>query len=74
MIVTTSSHNWNSDMYSDKEYIEEFGLDPSLEGKPEINEAILQAVAERNREAGVSEEKIQQNIVNARRDAANRNK
>lgn len=29
---------------TDKDYIEEFGLDPNLEGKPEINDAILKAV------------------------------
>lgn len=36
--------NKSNGMFTDKEYIEELGLDPALEGKPEINKAIVQAV------------------------------
>ena len=46
--MTTSSHdkNYNSHTYTDKEYIRRYGLDPRLEGKPEINDAIARAIKE----------------------------
>lgn len=65
----------------DKEYIEEFDLDPSLEGTPEINDAMMDVVsvmnlkAEKSRllEEGVESEKAQQEaykIVNKKRKEA----
>ena len=37
-------HNKSNGLFTDKEYIDELGLDPSLEGTPDINKAIVQAV------------------------------
>ena len=44
--MTTSSpdQNWSNGLFTDKEYIEELGLNPALEGRPEINDAIKKAV------------------------------
>ena len=36
---------------TDKDYIEELGLDPSLEGQPGINRAIVQAIREQTKQA-----------------------
>ncbi|MEO1944644.1 MAG: hypothetical protein ABGY11_10115 [Candidatus Thioglobus sp.] len=36
---------------SDKEYIEEFNLDPELEGTPEINDAMMDVVGSMNLKA-----------------------
>ena len=41
--MTISSANKNK-LYTDAEYIKRLGLDPSLEGKPEINAAIEEAL------------------------------
>lgn len=35
--------------YTDKDFIEKFNLDPSLEGKPEINDKMLDVVFELNK-------------------------
>lgn len=36
---------------SDKDYIEEFNLDPDLEGKPEINDVMMDIIGEMNLKA-----------------------
>ena len=36
--------NWSDGLFSDKEYIEELGLDPALEGSDAINRAIKQQI------------------------------
>ena len=46
--MTSSSHDKNRGArmgFTDKDYIEALGLDPALEGKPEINQAIKKAIA-----------------------------
>lgn len=44
--MTSSSRNANlsNGMFTDKDYIEELGLDPALEGRPAINDAIRKVV------------------------------
>ena len=44
--MTSSSRdaNLSNGMFTDKDYIEELGLDPALEGKPAINDAIRKVV------------------------------
>lgn len=37
-----------SEDFTDEDYIEQFGLDPALAGKPEINDAILTQVEQNN--------------------------
>ena len=41
--------------FTDKDYIEAFGLDPSLEGKPGINKAIRDAVRDQTKRAYMAE-------------------
>lgn len=36
--------NWSGGLFTDKEYIEELGLDPALEGTDAINKAIQKSV------------------------------
>ena len=45
--MTSSSHDKNRGArmgFTDKDYIEALGLDPALEGKPQINDAIKRAI------------------------------
>ena len=46
--MTTSSRNanYNSHTFTDMDYIKRYNLDPRLEGKPEINDAIKRAIKE----------------------------
>ena len=49
--------NWSDGLFTDKEYIEELGLDPALEGSEAINKAIqnsvIQSTARRYVEQGI---------------------
>ena len=44
--------------WSDEDYIERYGLDPGLAGKPEINKAILEARRKELIETGMSEKDV----------------
>ena len=39
-------YNKSNGMFTDMEYVEALGLDPSLAGTPDINKAIVKAVRE----------------------------
>ena len=50
--MTTSSRNANNNFkqmgWTDRDYIDKYNLDPSLEGNPKINEAIAHAIRKEN--------------------------
>lgn len=48
---------------TDGEYIEQFGLDPSLEGKPELNDAMLEVIYQKNLENYRAQEKTEEEAV-----------
>ena len=52
----------------DMEFVEQFGLDPSIAYTDKINDAMLQMTYDQNLASGIDEAKAKENMMNARKD------
>lgn len=73
MTANTSSRNYNvlalrGGQVSDEEYVETFGLDPSLAHTPKLNDAMLDMAYKDNIAAGVEEAQANKLRMEAERD------
>ena len=69
---TSSPKNYNilalrGGQVSDQEYVETFGLDPSLANTPDLNNAMLQTVYDQNIQEGMEEKEAKRLRMDAER-------